>query len=179
MLKSAPPDQTIPATAVKLVMEADGIVSKNKEMSTEGKIAGLIYAVMDLSQMTNAMGLTQYQEKDLQPIFHSAFQQVIESGLADGSIDPIELQAMTEEILPPQMKQLGMSMAKELGLPEKPDEKMAYKRVTDQKVRPLQQENESLKKQLSALKPPAQGQQQGGPQQAPPGFAGMFPQGGK
>lgn len=178
LLKSDDATNSIPTAAVSIVSELDKMMGGNKEVSAEAKFAGLVYAAADLVELSNALGLSNIKnEKEFQPILTNTVQMVVEQGLADGSIDPIELQAMTEELLPPKMKEVGMQMAQKLGMPTTPDEKMAYNRIKDQKVRPLEEENKNLKSQLQALRgAPQQGQQQYGPHAA---LASMFPQGGK
>lgn len=152
LLQVGEPQEAIPNAAITILKGVDDRVSQRKDFPMEAKFAGLVYVVSDLMEISNAMGLSQFTEKDMQPILTETIQTLVAEGLADGSIDPIELQAMTEEIMPPEVRELGMQFANELGLPEQPDERMAYEQLIDKKTRPLKEENENLKKQMAGHK---------------------------
>ena len=152
LLQVGKPQEAIPNAAITILKGVDDRVSQRKDFPMEAKFAGLVYVVSDLMEISNAMGLSQFTEKDMQPILTETIQTLVAEGLADGSIDPIELQAMTEEIMPPEVRELGMQFANELGLPEQPDERMAYEQLIDKKTRPLKEENENLKKQMAGHK---------------------------
>lgn len=163
LLQAGPPEEAIPNAAITILKSVDERVGQKKDFPMEAKFAGLVYVVSDLIEISNIIGLSQFTEDDARVLLTDTIKTLVHEGLADGSIDPIELQAMTEEIMPPEVRQLGMQLAGELGLPEQPDERMAYEQLIEKKTRPLKKENESLKKQMTGHKQQmAQAQQQQG-----------------
>ena len=73
---------------------------------------------------------------------------------------PIELQKVTEPLLSPEQKELGLSLAKSLELPEAPTESMAMDVYAKKKSQPLEQENAKLKSLIDQQKQAEQQPQQ-------------------
>lgn len=177
MLKSAPPEQSIPMAA----MEANNLVEsalKNQgvEPKDEVKMAGAIYLVSDLAELGNAAQIWDKPvDKEVMPsLFQETLTKYIHKGLADGSIDPVELQAQTEPLLNDTQKEVGVTSAAALGLPTSPTADMGIDEYTRRQTKPLEDENKKLKGMLQKGQMQAQAQQgqpQGGPQGQPQGGA--------
>lgn len=166
MLSSAPPEQSIPETTLYLnsVVEKAFREKGSKEPSDDVKIAGAMYAISDLSLLGNSARVWDVEvgEDQMQKLLSDTVKKYVRKGLAEGSIDPIELQKVTEPLLSPEQKELGLSFAKSLELPEAPTESMAMDVYAKRKTQPLEQENAKLKSLIDQQK---QAEQQ--PQQQP------------
>lgn len=124
MLQSGPPEKTIPAIILQVSDQLDSAIGKKPELGTS--LMGGVYLANDLIEIGNAGGFFQLDaEKSIGPILKSAMQQYIERGLKDGSIDPVELQTMTEPLLNEQQKAAGMKSAGQHGLPGQANESVA------------------------------------------------------
>ncbi len=151
MLKSGDPQTTIPATALQVnqLME-DSIKEKSgskPELTTI--FAGGVFLVNDLVEIGNTAGFFNVDpQKDLEPIMKDTFQQYIQKGLKDKTIDPVELQAIAEPLMSDKQRAYGMNVAKQGGIPEEANH------VTAMESYGLQMQNKGM---LRA--------QQGGPQQ--------------
>ena len=164
MLSSAPPEQSIPETTLYLnsVVEKAFREKSGKEPSDDVKIAGAIYAISDLSLLGNSARVWDEEvgEDQMQKLLSDTVKKYVRKGLAEGSIDPIELQKVTEPLLSPEQKELGLSLAKSLELPEAPTESMAMDVYAKRKTQPLEQENAKLKSLIEQQKQAEQSQPQ-------------------
>jgi len=151
MLSSAPPEQSIPEVVLQLNTMVEESFNKQGGVEDEVKVAGGLYAVSDLAELGNAAGLwdQQLNENDIISIFEKTASKYIEKGLADGTIDPIQLQRDTEPLLPPEVREKATLIQKELGLPDEPTANMGIDRLVQDKTKPLQAENQELKSLLS------------------------------
>lgn len=124
MLQAGPPEQTIPEISMMVSRQMEDAVSKKAtKPELETILKGGIYLVSDLIEIGNAGGFFQIEsEEQVQPIMQATFQKYIETGLEDGSIDPIELQAKVEPLLNEQQIQVGSEAASGSGIPMKPDQ---------------------------------------------------------
>jgi hypothetical protein len=85
-----------------------------------------MYLVSDLIEVGNAGGYFKVdQEEQVRDITQATFQNYIERGLKDGSIDPIELQSSVEPLLNEQQKTMGSQFGGEHKVPERPNEETA------------------------------------------------------
>lgn len=143
MLKSGEPTQTIPNTA--------NMIFKKLEQSSESKIPGDIKLaaatslVMELTQIGNESKTFQINEQQMKPILQNTYRIYIENGLKDGTIDPIELQKSVNPMLKGNAKGYGEEVAQKEGMPMEPTQAMAIQKGTQDKLRPVQQENAKLK----------------------------------
>lgn len=164
MLKSAPPEESIPYTALHLNKQVEqSYAKKNKgPVKDEVKLAGAMYLASDLSELgTVAKVWDRPVNKEEYPnMFSSIVSKYIHNGLADGSIDPIKLQADTEPLLNEKQREIGGTIQRELGLPDKPTASMGMDMYAQKKTAPLQKENQELKARLSEQQQLQQQQQQ-------------------
>lgn len=152
MLKSAPPEKSIPFAAIevnKLVEQSLG--SKGKKVDDSVKMAGALYLTADLMELGNATKAweTPVKEDQFTQLFQETLQSYVHGGLKDGSIDPVELQAQTEPILNEQQRQAGTTVASSMQLPDSPTAEMGMDKVIGDRTKPLEQENKKLKGLLS------------------------------
>lgn len=139
MLKSAPPEKSIPQAAMTIFDQYDkAISSKGGDTSLETKFIGGVYIVQDLIEIGNAsraweqevdpeQGIPEYLQRSLQPF--------IEKGLADGSIDPVELQAVIEPMMNDDQVAYGMQAAEATGTPMIAGQQAAMETYASQRER--------------------------------------------
>ncbi len=164
MLKSAPPEQSIPYTAMQLNSQIEQSFSKKMggKVADEVKLAGAMYLASDLSELGNAAKLWEkpVSEQDVPKMFQGIVTKYIHQGLKDGSIDPIKLQADTEPLLNDKQRQIGQTLQKEIGLPDQPTESMGVDMYLKKKITPIEQENQKLKGMLQGVNQQQQQQTQ-------------------
>lgn len=121
MLKSAPPEKSIPQAALTIFQQYDKQVSSKSGSQTplETKLIGGVYLVGDLIEIGNASAAFERQltQEDFQPLLQETMQPYIHQGLKDGSIDPVELQAALEPLMDDQQLAQGMQAAEATGTP--------------------------------------------------------------
>lgn len=135
MLGSAPPEKSIPQTAlmVNAQME-DAVRSKGTPPSLDILLGAGVFLTNDLVEIGNAAGVFQIQdEAQIQSILQSTLQAYIEKGLADGTVDPVELQEKVEPLMGEEHKAAGLEGAQMSGLPEKPSEMTAMEQYAVQR----------------------------------------------
>lgn len=124
MLKSGPPEKTVPVVALQINSQMEEAVAKKPSLETS-LIAGT-YLVQDLIEIGNTAGYFDIQdEESIRPILQDTIQQYIEKGLADGSIDPVELQEKVEPLMSEDQKATGMQAAELTGVPTAPTQDTA------------------------------------------------------
>ena len=117
ILQAGPPQETIPQAAMLVnerMEEAAG--AKGQDPSPKVLLNAAIYLVSDLVEIGHAGGFFQLTKEDLPMILQDTMQEYIHSGLKKGTIDPVELQALTEANMTPEQKAQGMSMAGRAGI---------------------------------------------------------------
>lgn len=152
MLKSAPPDKSIPFTSIevnKLVEKS--LDAKGKKVDDSIKMAGAMYLTADLMEVGNATKSwdTPVSEEQLPTFFQTTLTEYIKQGVKGGSIDPVELQAQTEPLLNDKQRKVGTTAAASMGLPHSPTAEMGIDASIQKKTRPLEEENKKLKGILS------------------------------
>lgn len=164
MLAAAPPEQSIPETALYLngMVEKSFASKRSAPVSTEVKLAGAAYAVADLAELGNVSGVwdKEVAQEEIQPLLSSTVKKYVKKGLADKTIDPIQLQKETESLLTDEQKQMGLSFAEGLGMPAEPTAGMAMDTYAQKKTAPLQEENAQLKSLIQQQKQAEMQQQQ-------------------
>ena len=152
MLKEAPAVQSVPVTALQVNDMVEGKVesASGQKLDASVKVAGAVYLVQDLVEIGNQGGLweTQVGEEELGMILEESMKQYIHRGLADGSIDPVELQQSVEPMMNGAQNEIGNMIASEVGLPGQPTAQMGVQKIVGDKTKPLEQENKQLKGQL-------------------------------
>ena len=123
ILKSAPPDQSIPQAALTVNSQMEGAVREaGQEPSLEVLLNAGIFLVNDLVEMGNAAGIFQLEGEAIGPILQSTLKQYIEKGLAEGTIDPVELQEKVGPLMDEEHTALGTEAAALSGIPQEPNE---------------------------------------------------------
>lgn len=124
LLKAGPPEETVPSTALLVNKQMEqSIRAKGKKPSLDVLVNAGAFLVGDLLEIGNAAGIFQINsEEQVAPILQSTLQTYIENGLADGSVDPVELQQKVEPLLTDGQRSLGMEAAGMSGIPEAPNE---------------------------------------------------------
>jgi hypothetical protein len=112
-----------------------------------------------------AAGWEELTEEDFAGIYEDTIQTVIERGLADGSIDPIQLQLEIEPLLDENQMAGGKHLQKQAGLEDGPSQGAMVDQQVQGKVR--QKEGQMAKQQALSKQKESQGQApQAMPQQA-------------
>lgn len=128
MLRSAPVDQSIPATAMQINAQLEKSMKPKKDVV----LAGSVMLVSDLFELVAAAGIApQATEDEIKGIYPDTLQKYIHEGLKNKTIDPIELQKSVEGLMSDEQKQLGSEIAGEQGLPSSPTAGMAANKLVD------------------------------------------------
>lgn len=109
-----------------------------------------------------AAGWEDLTEDEFNGIYEDSLQMVIERGLADGSIDPIQLQLETEPLLDENQRAGAKAFQQEAGLEDEPSQAAMVDQQVSSAVR--QKEGQIAKKQAVDRKKEAQSALQGGGQ---------------
>lgn len=160
MLKSAPPEQSIPSTALQLTKSVEGsFQKKGTKVEDSVKLCGAMYLVSDLAEIGNSAQLWEkpISEQDTPTILQEVVTKYIHEGLRNKSIDPIKLQADAQELFTEEQNKLGGEMQQKLGLPSEPTASMGIDAYTQKKTAPLEEENTRLKGLLQQQQPQVQG----------------------
>lgn len=138
MLKAGPPEQTIP----RITMEVNDMMQQTiarkggQSADLETTFLGGAYVVSDLIEIGNAGGFFEVSDEDqVKEILQTTIQTYVERGLKDGSIDPVELQAITEPLLQDSDREEGIAYAKKEGLSMQADENVAMEAFGQKKYR--------------------------------------------
>lgn len=161
MLKSAPPEQSIPSATLQINKTAEGAFSKGGKLEDQVKLTGAMYTVLDLAEIGNTGNFWNKKlgEKEVQACLQEVLTRYIHAGIKDGTIDPIELQAEAEKLFNDKQKEVCTSIQKEAGLPDGPTASMGIDVYTKGKIKPLEKENQELKMLLQRQQQqPRQGQ---------------------
>lgn len=137
MLKAGEPMETVPSTALLVngQMEAQAIKG-GKKPSLEILLNAGIFLCSDLIEIGNAAGIFNLQtEEEVGPIVKTTIQTYIEKGLADGTIDPVELQTLAEPRMTDDHKALGLEAAKGTGISMEADDRVAMQAYGQQMER--------------------------------------------
>lgn len=120
MLKAGPPEVAVPQAALQINSNAERLMQqKGLRLTSEVKLAGATFLVGDLIELGNAGRIWEnpVDEEESKMIFQDTLQDYIQTGLEDGSIDPIQLQQDTEPLLNDQQRQVGSQIAQQEGVP--------------------------------------------------------------
>jgi hypothetical protein len=125
MLKAGEPAQSIPATALTINETATQMVQETGEtVPPEVLLPCSVDLVGDLIDTGNAAGVFQVTEEQIPAIYQDTVQQYIQSGLKNGTIDPVELQAAIEPLLSEEDAVAGGQIGQSAGLPPAPTNQM-------------------------------------------------------
>lgn len=116
---------TVNDMGVNLMGQSGGVVSPGTQLGSSQ------YLIEDLIQLGMAKGLWEEPtEEELLGLVEDTIQIVIERGLADGSIDPIQLQLEVEPLMNEDQKRVGVMMQEEQSMASEPSQEA----VVDQYV---------------------------------------------
>lgn len=168
MLKDGgPPEKSIPATAKAI---ADTAIPMFEEKAGKVKnpvlVNGAVFLVQELALIGNTSGYFNVTEDMMQGILQTTIQTHIEEGLRNKTIDVMELQAGTEELMTEEDRALGLEAASVEGVPpqaggEQAMEAYASQRENAARKQTMQEANSMMKKGQLAQAQQAN-QQQGG-----------------
>ena len=138
MLKAGPPEKTIP----RITMEVNDMMQQTiarkggQPADLETIFLGGVYVVSDLIEIGNAGGFFKVNDEgQVKEILQTTIQTYVERGLKDGSIDPVELQAITEPLMEDSDKEEGIAYAKKEGLSMQADQDVAMEAFGQKKYR--------------------------------------------
>jgi len=119
MLKG-PPQVSVPGAALTIQGQATKIMEqKGISVSQDILLMGSIFLIGDLIDLGNASGKWEnpVDEEETKLIYQDTLQDYIEKGLADGTIDPIQLQQQTEPLMNQNQKEVGGAFAQRGNVP--------------------------------------------------------------
>lgn len=125
MLKSGPPQISVPQAALALNQQAeDAMKSRGIKISNDVKLAGSVFLVTDLIELGNAGAEWEgpVDEQEAKLIYQDTLQDYIESGVRKGELDPMELQQQTEPLLTEDQRRVGAQFAEQGGVPMQPQQ---------------------------------------------------------
>ena len=138
MLKAGPPEKTIP----RITMEVNDLMQQTiarkggQKTDLETTFLGGVYVATDLIEIGNAGGFFEVNDDDqVKEILQTTIQTYVERGLKDGSVDPVELQAVAEPLLKDSDREEGLAYAKKEGLSMQADENVAMEAFGQKKYR--------------------------------------------
>jgi hypothetical protein len=137
MLKSAPPEKSIPETTMHINMQMIDILSKRgKKPSLEAIFGGTVFTIHELAEIGEAGGFFEQplNEENIKPVLQASLQKMIEEGVRAKVIDPIELQEKIEPLLSDEQKQMGLQAGQQTGVPAEPNESVAMERYAQERV---------------------------------------------
>ncbi len=170
MLKSAPPEKSVPYTALEVnkMMESKARQS-GKDPSLTVLLNACIYLVSDLVEIGNAGGFFEVtDEKQFQGLLKDTMQEYIVQGVKAGTLDPVEVQAAAEQYMSPEDREMAMSAGEGAGVPRTAGNMQAmesYGRRREMDAVKKTEQKFKNKQETSALMQnamPQQQQQQGG-----------------
>lgn len=101
---------------------------------------GAAHLVSELVVLADAAGLYTLSDEDKVEAYKHALRKYFEAGLADGSIDPVELQKSIEPLLNDQQTQMAQDVATQKGLSKTPPPQgMAIRPNKQQQQQPQKQ----------------------------------------
>lgn len=131
------------------------------------QLAASTFLISDLLHLGYAAaGWEQLDQQEMADIYEDTVQMVIERGLEDGSIDPIQLQLETEPLMTENQRAGGNALGQQGGVPEELQQGAMIEQHTNKKMRQsdsMRAKTDSLKAQKGAKQGMTQ-QALGGPQ---------------
>lgn len=136
MLKAGDPQETIPEVAMLVNDQMEQAATKGgKKPSLDTLVAASQFLVGDLIEIGNASGAFKLESEDeVAMVLQNTMQKYIEKGLADGSLDPIELQKKTEPLMSEEHRNAGLRGAEASGVPTEPSQMTAMEAYAKQKM---------------------------------------------
>lgn len=161
MLKQAPPEQSIPMATNTIFMKFEDMSKQGGkgEVPLDVKLAGGVHLFSEVVEMAEDLGIIpeDTQPEQLQPLMKQTFQQYIQRGLKDGSMDVIELQQAVEPLLTGEEREIGLHFASAMGTPTEMQQTQASESMFNKRSAPLRVELEGQKKQNQQMTQALQG----------------------
>lgn len=119
MLKSGDPQQTVPQTSVFLSQQAETAFKEGgRPLGLESLLAGSLVIAGELIEAGKAAGIFELTKEQALPLVEMSTKAVIQNGLKNKTIDPVELQEVMNGGLDEEMGAAGQDYAQQQGLPE-------------------------------------------------------------
>ena len=161
MLKSSPPEKSIPQTALTVNTQFEKKAkSAGKEPELQTVLLAGVYLVQDLVEIGNNAGIFEIPTEEMGTYLQATIQEYVQKGLKDGTIDPVELQAAIEPMMEEQHKALGMEAAGRTGIPLEANQQTAMESYGSQRERKAT--DRAANKAVAKAGPVAPGMLQGG-----------------
>lgn len=160
MLQSAPPETSIPQTALTVNAQVEGALrERGEEPALDVRLAGGVHLVSSLIEIGNAGGFWPEisLEDGLATYLEPTMKEYIHNGIKNGTVDPVELQQSVEPLMNEEEKSLGMKGAEAAGVPKEPGQQAAMEKYANTKVREIKK-----KQDMQSRMGTAQAQPQGG-----------------
>lgn len=132
ILGAGDPMQTIPKAAATIDMQVQqAYAKKGKPLSLENTLANAVIIGAELVELGNAAGLLEITDREAPAVLEKSAQAIVKQGLKSGNIDPVELQQLSDEGMPEQLKAAGLENE---STPNEKDEMVAMEQYADQRV---------------------------------------------
>ena len=116
--KSDDPFITVPTAVNQIIKEVDRIFEKQGiKISNEVRLAGASVVLADLLEIGKAKGFFEIADDEIEALLEDTIQMYVQRGLEDGSIDPIQLQIDTEQLMTKEQRAAGQAFAQKHGVP--------------------------------------------------------------
>lgn len=128
MLKSAPPERSIPEAAMMVTEQMNTMLQeKGQKVDVETRLLGGVFVVQDLIEIGNASSSFDQElgEEAFPMLFEITMEQVVQKGLEDGTIDPVELQEKVEPLMRDGQRQAGLTAGEMNDVPAEANQRTA------------------------------------------------------
>ena len=136
MLSAAPdPFVTIPEAAMTINdMGVDMMKRGGAPVSVSAQMVASQFILDDLIQLGQASKAFEWNEQDTPALMEDTYQMYVERGLADNSIDPIQLQAEAEKAMTEEQMAGGVMLGQDK-VPQKPDQRAITEQYAQKQTR--------------------------------------------
>jgi len=143
----------VPNAAVAINDMGVNLMSQGgEEISFAVQLGASVFLMGDLIELGYAAGLwEQPTEEEIAAVYEDTLQVVIERGLADGSIDPIQLQVDAEGMMSEDQKRAGDGFAQAKGMGGEPSQQAMTQQYADRQVNKQKQKQAKTGTQQTAL----------------------------
>jgi len=165
MLKSAPPEKSVPEAAFLANLRmAEAMKKKGKKATHEQLFIGQVFASTEAIEIGNAGGFFEEEigEGNVQPVLQESIQRLIVEGVKRKMLDPIKIQEQAEQLLSPEQREMGLAAAEKTGVPPEAGTNQAMEVYANERVdreKAKMAEKQSVQNRQSQIQ---QAQRQGG-----------------
>jgi len=113
----------VPNTTKLIMDKADMMIAESgaKPAPLEAKFLVSQNLVGDIIDVGRAVYKWEITDADIGQLYQDSLQHYIEEGLADKSIDVMELQEKAEALMTPEQREAAIAYQKQAGIPDSPD----------------------------------------------------------